>query len=172
MTSVEGQPHHTPRGSRTRLSGLPTGHRARPHTTDRVWMPCRHSIGLRAVSPHRQASQLSPRPLGFLLSKPRHSRHVHAPVENMPQVPWNRPSRKQCGCRCHSCRMTVTATQLFFVRCRGERPVFLGGSNHSPKTSSLLSFMLPCSCRPGHLIVPTAKVSHARLAASVFMQHL
>ena len=95
----------------------------------------RHSIGLRAVSPHRQASQLSPRPLVFLL----HDGHgIHGMFTPLSRI-------------CRKCRgwFFLKAVWLslsfvpddgdghtaFFVRCRGERSVFLGGSNHSPKIS-------------------------------------
>ena len=169
---MEGRPHHTPRGSRTRLSGLPTGHRARPHTTDRAWMLCpslHRTSGGQSTSSGLPAESA---PLVFFL----HDGHgIHGMFTPLPRI-------------CRKCRgrLFLKAVWLslsfvpddgdghtaFFVRCRGERSVFLGGSNHSPKTPSLLSFVLPCPCRPGHLIVPTAKVSHARLAASVFMQHL
>ena len=132
----------------------------------------RHSIGLRTVSPHRQASQLSPHPLCFFsmmttaftaCSRPCREYAVSAVELFFLKAVWLSLSFVPDDGNGHT---------AFFVRCRGERPVFLGGSNHSPKNLSLLSFVLPCSCRPGHLIVPTAKVFHARLAASVFMQHL
>jgi hypothetical protein len=64
---------------------------------------------------------------------PRHSRHVHAHDENVPQVPVEQSFLKQCGCHCHPHRTTVTATPLFFGRWRVER-MMIGDFNLSTKT--------------------------------------
>ena len=172
MTFVEGQPHHTPRGSRTRLSGLPTGHRARPHTTGRTWMLCpslHRTSGGQSTSSGLPAESA---PLVFFL----HDDHGITAC--------SRPCREYAASAVESSFLKAVWLSLsfvpddgnghtaFFVRCRGERPVFLGESNHSPKIS-ITSFIRVAVLLPsGALDFRTTKVFHARLAASVFMQHL
>jgi len=66
----------------------------------------------------------------------------------------------------------VTATPLFFGHWRVERLMMIGDFNLSTKTFHT-SFIHATMLLPsGALDLHTAKVSHARLAASVFMQHL
>ena len=100
----------------------------------------RHSIGLRAVSPHRQASQLSPRPLCFLS------------LMTTAFTACSRPCREYAASAVESFFLKAVWLSLsfvpddgnghtaFFGRCRGERPVFLGESNHSPQ-KTITSFI-------------------------------
>lgn len=140
MTDVEGRPHHTPRGSRTRLSGLPTGHRARPHTTGRARMPC--------PSLHR-ISDGQPTPPWLPAESPS---LVFPSIVATAFTACSRPCREYAASAVEMFFLKAVWLSLssasyngdghtaFFVHCRGERSVFLGGSNHSPK-NSITSFI-------------------------------
>ena len=80
VTSVEGQPHHTPRGSGTLPFPFGERHRAHPHTTGRAGMLSRHSIGFRAVSRFTAVVRESPLPLYFLLPEAHGNRRMFLPM--------------------------------------------------------------------------------------------
>ncbi len=159
-------PPHSPRTGNT-ADRFGYRHRAHPHTTVRAWMLSRHSIGFRAVSHMATANCWVPVPWVFFYQ----CHGIHGMF-----TPLTRTCRKCRGAILPKAvwlsLWTVTATPLFSGRWRVERLVMIGDFNPFNQNSPHIFHSCCHALAVWALDLHTAKVSHARLAASVFMQHL